>query len=320
MRTSRIAFAFAGLISFTPSAAFAQAWVGEQHEVGLALTTQLGLLSGLRFNGGSSIDPRFTGKAVDLALGIDYVPIDALAVRLQLPLRGTQYTGPQMAPAGEPVVFAHGEYDDGSFHFTPTDASLELAYMFFGDDVALTPFVRGTLPMADYEWSGYAAAGLGLKQLALGLAFGVSGTAFSDSLHRLFLELRYSYSLVERFDEGSDAAAELNLNRSDAYFQGGYFVLDSLALFLTADLSLTHGGLDLTEYPWTRAPFNPADDLRTSHDPLLQQTTFFLGAGVFYQVTDGFGLNAGARFMILGNNVLGATIIQLGLSYNFSLL
>src|SRR5688572_14835909 len=99
-----------------------------------SLTSQLTLLKDLAIFDGSSINDLFSATALDFDLGIEYVPIDALAVRLRLPLKAITYTGVQSAPPGsnlQGIDFAHGRYDDGSMHFTPTDASLELAYMFF---------------------------------------------------------------------------------------------------------------------------------------------------------------------------------------------
>lgn len=310
LRISRVALAF-GLISAAPSSALAQAWIGEQNDLSLSLTSQLTLLDNLAIFDGSAIQDLFSATALDFELGVEYVPIDSFAVRLRVPFKAITYTGEQTAPPGTNLGgldFAHGAYDDGSMHFTTTDLSLELAYMFFGDTFALTPFVRGSLPTG-YEWKGYAAAGLGLKQLALGLSLGLSGSLLTPDLYALFLNMSYSYSFVERLDENT-MTSEVNVNRSDANAQLGYFILDPLAIFVSFDLLLTHDGIELDGNYRNLPP-----DLKANHDPLLRQQAIFFGGGLFYQITDTFGANVNARFMLSAQNVMKATIFQLGLTW-----
>lgn len=246
-------------------------------------------------------------------LGVEYIPIDALAVRLDLEMYAGVYSGPQRGPNPQ-VVYAHGSFDDGSLHFTPTDASLEVAYMVLEHPVAIAPFIRAILPTNDYETSGYAAAGAGLMAAGFGVELGVAHVGTPGT----FATARYMFMLVEREDRGGEVTSSVSLNRSQAQLYAGYDFTDvtdvPLSVALGGSLWLTHGGVQLIDTTATGTP------LFTYHDVIRRQEYLTLGGSVGYVIDDTISVNIGFEQLIWGNNVAEASIIKAGVRWDGNVL
>jgi hypothetical protein len=241
-----------------------------------------------------------------VSLGLEYIPIENLALQASLPMVATKYGGDGMPAA------PHGEYDDGDMHTALTDLRLGARYQLLREIVAFAPHIGGSIPLTDYENVGFANAGRGLKQLHLGASL---GRTLDPVLPNLFVHATYEFSLVERFDDTSteeeaDMTKEVGQNRSDLAFLLGYFFLDGdLRINLGYNWRIHHGGLDFTEL----GPIGST--LERYHDPLLNEEFMLLGGDVGYDLTERVSINASTRFFLRGYNTRDANLFGLGLTF-----
>lgn len=243
------------------------------------------------------------------SLGLEYTPIEHLAVDATLPLMMTKYGGDGIP--GE----RHGDYDDGDFHTTLTDLRMNARYQVLQDIVAFSPHVGFTLPVADYETRGFANAGRHLKALHLG---GSVGKLFDPFAPNLFFQATYEFSLVEKFtgtttDAEAEVTKEVGQNRSDLSLLLGYFFLEGdLRINAGFNWRVTHGGINFTELG-DEIPLN--DPRFTYHDALLNEEFMLLGGDVGYNITDRVSVDVTSRYFVRGYNALDGLRLGVGLTF-----
>ncbi|MDQ3365619.1 MAG: hypothetical protein M3680_09335 [Myxococcota bacterium] len=291
---------FVALVILNASAndAQAQAWVGGQGSLDLALDYNLGKSTKVIGDGATFADAGSTTH--QLTVGAEYVPIPKLAVTVAVPVVFLKYDGNQTAYEHE----GGGRYDDGDLHGTLTDVRGGVRYQLLEEPFALSPHLAVSIPVADYETVGNTVAGRHLKALHAGLGAGyVIGNA-------TYVHLMYEFSLVEKYDRTPDTAKH-SQNRSDLAFTIGHKLLDHrLDLHADANMRKAHGGVSL------RAQSTLTDDEELYHDAILKEDIVLVGGGIGYQVSNSFSLSLSARFFLTGTNTQNASVVALGAAWS----
>ena len=133
-------------------------------------------------------DERASTIAQVFAVDGDVGLTDRLALSAELNYLTTKWTG--SGTQHNPLV------DSGSWNAAFQDARVGVRYQALdGSAWMLTPSVAVVLPVTDYEFSGHAALGLGLKELQLGMSVGRFFNLFGQS--RAYFEGSYFYSFLE---------------------------------------------------------------------------------------------------------------------------
>lgn len=276
----------------------AQAWVGEATSLdvdldyNLAISEKVVTDTDIEFAQAGSRTQQFT-------LGAEFVPLNRLALNVDLPLVLLTYTGNQMAyphPGG-------GKYDDGNTHATLTDIRGGVRYQILEEPLAVSPHVAVSIPVADYETIGNTVAGRHLKKLHLGLGVGrVIGSA-------TYVHLLYEFSLVEKYDANADTEQH-SQNRSDFAATIGHKVLDQrLDIHIDANIGLTHGGVSLASLTALSA------DEQMFHDAIAKEEAYLVGGGLGYQISDALTVSASARLFVAGQNTQNASVFAFGVSW-----
>jgi hypothetical protein len=154
--------------------------------------------------------------------------------------------------------------DDGDWNADFQDVRLGLRYSIEKGPWAVTPLVGIVVPTHDYETVGHSAVGRNLKELQLGAAFGrLLGRRYGP---RAYFDGFYAYSLVEEI-------GNLNLDRSNASLEFGYFVKHFLTLRVFGAWQHAHGGID-----WS-TDIHDDDDFHI-HDQGAAASFYRAGVGV----------------------------------------
>lgn len=276
----------------------AQAWVSDKGNLDASLDYNLGIsdkvvgASTAKFPNAGTTTNQFT-------LGADYVPVEHLGLALSLPFAALKYTGDKNAyphPGG-------GRYDDGAYHGTLTDLAFRARYQLPIDQLAISPHIGFSVPVANYETVGNTVAGRHLKQLHLGVAI---GKFITDDFYG---QVVYEYSFVGSYDRTADTA-KYGQNHSDLAAALGYKVLDG-RLDINANLTyrVTHGGINFEEFSTLPA------DVIMYHDPVLAEKILLIGAGVGYPVSNTVTVSAAAAFFITGSNTQNASVFDLSVGW-----
>lgn len=229
---------------------------------------------------------------------IEYVPVNHLAVGVQLPFDGLTYLGNKT----EYVHRGGGAYDDGSTHYVATDFRADVRYQLLEDPFVFTPIIGVSVPVTAYETVGNTVAGRHLDQLIVGAAIG-------RMINNFYVHAVYTYSFVQRVDY-SEATKRFNENHSDGSLRIGYRLLhDKLDINLEGDGRITHGGLDFDDSTNTKAEF-------LYHDAYLHEDILLVGPGLEYQLTDKLALDAYARIFVTGLNTQNASVFGLNVTWN----
>jgi hypothetical protein len=281
----------------------AQAWVGDKGALDVSLDYNLGISDKVIGDGTTGPEGKFIKSGTtthQVTLGLEYVPINRLAISVSLPFVALKYTGDKTAyphPGG-------ASYDNGKTHATLTDLRSTIRYAVLRMPVALSPHIGFTLPVADYETVGNTVGGRHLKAISVGAGV---GTLFDSDT---YIHALYEYSFVEKYDRTPDTA-KAGQNRSDASFTLGQKLYEQrVDLHADANLRVTHGGLAFHDYLiWT-------PDEKMYHDPILRESIFLVGAGIGYQVSNSFSLQAAARLFVKGYNTQNASVIAVGMTWS----
>lgn len=312
------------VIGSVHATASAQAWVPDQGQLGLSLDYNVSRSSKVVTNTTFSYpDAGTTGHQV--TLGIEYIPIEKLAVTASLPFVMLKYNGSFNA-AGK-ATFAHpggGSYDDGSYHSTLTDLRAGVRYQLLDDPIALAPLLAVTIPVSDYETIGNTVAGRHLKQIHAGLSAGyIIGIA-------TYLHAQYEFTLSEKYDRTSAADAmhetkNSSQNYSDVSFTVGTKVLDyKLDLHLAANTRIAHGGVSFGDLDPINVeggvprPSSLSLNQLLYHDAILKEDILLVGAGVGYAISPAVSVSLDARYFVeaLSRNTQNASVIALGVEWS----
>lgn len=299
VRFSYIAASVLAALGAMGSDARAQAWVGEQGSLDLALDYNYARSTKVVFNSDFE-SPNAGVTTQQFMASAEYVPIQRLAVSVGLPLVLLKFRG-------DPVAGLHpggSRYDDGDTHATLTDLRAGVRYQVLDDVVALSPHLAGTLPVADYETVGNAVGGRHLMALHAGLGVGtVIGAA-------TYLHALYEFSLVEKYD-ATPVTEEIGQNRSDIALTIGHKLLDQrLDIHLDGNLRLAHGGINFVDF----AMLDP--DEERYHDALLKEDILLVGGGLGYQLSNSLALSLSVRAFVWGNNTQNASVGALGITWS----
>ncbi len=306
MRAARSLCNLAGgvfvVVWLSASSASAQPYVSEPGSLGTSFDYSLGLSKDVVLqNGDLASDSGFMESPTtthSFVFGIEYVPIEKLAVDATIPVMLIKYTG-EMDHA--PVV---GAWDDGDMHATLQDFRLNARYQVLAEPLAFTPHLGFTIPMMDYETNGFANVGRHLKQLHIGASV---GRTLEPVLENLFIVARYEFTLSEKFDETPETE-EVGQNRSDIDLMIGYAFLDGkLGVNVAGNWRIAHGGVGFDEL--TSPPLNDF------HDPLLDEEFIYLGGGADYTLSETLSVGAFTRFYVHGQNTRTQNLFGLNVSW-----
>lgn len=295
---SRRAFVIVLIVLGLTAVAQAQAIVDDKGTLSASLTHNFAFADSIAEKPQNS--PNVFVHAQTTTLGVEYVLIDKLAVGASLPLVGTLYNKTKSGAAFDP----HGPYDDGNYHFTLQDLKADVRYMVLPNPHALAFNVGLTVPVADYPVQGSAASGRHLVQGR----FGVATTISPGFLPRSFINAGYELTLSQKFNHSADTS-KFGQSRSDLTAQLGYFVTEKLPVFLATVLHVQHDGVEFVNFNMLTA------DQKLFHDPILKESTFLLGLGASYQLTEKFYASGSYMQFIAGNNTLNSNVVTLGLGW-----
>jgi len=288
-----------GLLAAGTIAAHAQAWTPQARTLGLDGSYQLGYATRTENVDISVIHHLFVPT-------VEYGITDELAVSASLPFFMGQCPD---CPTLDGGTHAHGSYDDGSYHATPTDFRLTARYMIPVSFVSITPQIGGSIPVRSYEWAGNAAAGRRLKAAYLGLNLGAD---LDDYIPRTTVHLAYEFALVEKFKQAGPEGEALNQNYITFAAQIGHSI-GPFHLNAALDLHYGLGGIAFSDFPML------TDLERKNHDPILLETIWLAGGGVGYDLGDHTSLYAAVRIFVSGENTSNASTFGLGASWDVDL-
>lgn len=285
-------------LALAPARALAQAWVPEKGSLDVGLDYNLGVSTKII---GDKMDFADAGSTTHQMTAIaDYVPIEHLGVTVDVPAIAIRYSGSK-------TMYPHpggGQYDDGNYHYTLTDLRAGARYQVLEDPLAIAPYLAFSVPMVDYENVGNSVAGRHLRALHVGSSF---GRLIGESS---YAHLTYEFSFVQRYNKSKFTEFH-NQNHTDIAVSFGHKLLDDrLDLHVDANLLITHGGVNFSEFgTLTR------DEL-LYHDPILKEDIALVGGGAAYQLTPAWGINASLRAFVWGQNAQNANVLALGVFWS----
>lgn len=294
----------------TPTLASAQAWVNDEGELAVNLRSDYQTSQGVWH--GSTLVTGLPAASVNSNLAVEYVPLEHLALGIGLNSNGATYTGPQSIPGNTSIILAHGRQDDGKYHWNITDLDLDAHYQVYDGAVAITPLIRGRIPVTDYEHRGYASAGSHLAEIGVGVNVGKYGLGLDD----LVLQVGYAFTYVEKASEGGAETEQYRVNRSDAELSLAYLVSSKFIVGVAGVFRYTHDGFDLADYP----NLAPGSQLITWHDPVLKVRYFAPAVVASYQFNQSWSLLGRFAAVVWGENASNPISFGLTLGYTNNLL
>ena len=195
----------------------------------------------------------------------------------------------------------HGPPDTGFYHPTFQDARIGIRYNVFNRKLIVTPFIAAVIPTHHYETRGHTAVGRDLHELQFGVNI---GRDLEDILPRTYVQGRYSYAIAQH-------VAQLNLNRSTADWEFGYYVTPRFSLRFTGAWQHSYGGI--------RIPLDSAmPDYHELHDRAAKSNFTRFGGGLSFSLTKFVDLHADFGNTARGTNTHAARGMSLGISWRFS--
>jgi hypothetical protein len=279
-----------------PPVALAQAWLPPKGEASISEGAQYSNARyHLLFDGRR--DDRGVMEWYHAITDVSYSVTDRFAVQLGIPYVISRYTGNfPHRPVGRPTI------DDGAWHRTFQDLSVEVRFMATTGSLVVTPFLAGGMPAAHYERLGHAAAGRYVREYTAGVNL---GRRLDPILPNGYAHARLSFTMPER-------VLGIWHNRNNADVELGHFVGRSVGLRVLAEWQWTHGGL--------RIPLDaPAGSATAAvHDQLSKDSRVVLGAGVTFAATGSLDLSATAMKTMSGENSLLLRGVSLAATWSFS--
>ena len=195
----------------------------------------------------------------------------------------------------------HGPPDTGFYHPTFQDARIGIRYNVINRQLIVTPFIATVIPTHHYETRGHTAVGRDLHELQFGVNI---GRDLEDILPRTYVQGRYSYAIAQH-------VAQLNLNRSNADWEFGYYVTPRFSLRFTGAWQHSYGGI--------RIPLDSAmPDYHELHDRAAKSNFTRFGGGLSFSLTKFVDLHADFGNTARGTNTHAARGMSLGISWRFS--
>lgn len=251
-----------------------------------------------------------------LLLGLEYVPIERLAIRADIPFMVTRFHGE--ANAFPP----HGSYDDLKPHATFQDLRVGARYQVLRQPFALAPHIGASIPLANYESQGYSAPGRDLHQFHFGLS---AGGTLAPWLPSLYVHARYEFSVVEDVKVTPETEA-FELHRSDLSVQVGYFISRLIQVYAAIDSRITHGGFDFLDWldGCPRRPGEPGEctytpAVRNNHDRVADEHFTIVRGGVVISPTEDLSIDTMAGTLVRGYNTRRIRVFNVSLRHTFTL-
>jgi hypothetical protein len=289
---SKLALCLVAVLS--PAAAGAQAWLPDKGAFNTSLIYN-NVLNKVHWTAtGDQVDAGHT-RSETIAFLANYAITDRVMVSGSLPYVNTKFWGPP-SHGGAPGF----DVDNGEEHGSFTDLRVGVHFQALEQPFALAPFVAYVTPISDYYYRGHAAQGRNVEELLIG--FG-AGKSLDRWLRRTFVQMRYSYSFVEKVLDRVHDRENLNL-------EIGTFINSRWNVSAYGAFQWTHGGLD--------APIPASSPYFYNHDSLLEEEYINAGVGTGYALTS--DLTAFAIYMHGFEGRNGHKMNQgltLGFSYGF---
>ena len=238
-----------------------------------------------------------TWNDADLALG--YGITDRLAARLAVPFVVSQYVGAFPHP---PLFPGHQDQDNGNWYGTFGDFAMEMRFRATKGALVVTPLVGFSIPTG-YEYYSHSAAGRGLKEARIGVNL---GRLLDPVIPHSFIQVRYTFSIPEK-------VLGISHDRSNTFFDAGYFVTPSLTLSVIGDWQVTHGGWRNPE----DVPL-PPDPNFLYHDQLQRSNYLRLGGSLTYALTKSIDIAASYYASAYVRSELNMSGFALYFTYGFS--
>jgi hypothetical protein len=276
-----------------PATVFAQAWVPPKGEGSVSFTYQKVDVRD-HFDSTGATEDRGRIHTHNAIMALEYGLTDKLALDFDLAYVASRFEGRGRKP--------HGPDDDGFYHPKFQDAHLGLRYNVARRRLVVTPFIGFTIPTNDYEVRGHSAVGRGFHELLIGVNV---GRQLETMLPNSYVQVRYSYAILKRFDG-------LNLNRSNADWEVGWFANKLISFRFIGGLQRTHGGL---EFPPNVKLTAEEFDI---HDRVARANYLQLGGGVTFSVNRSFDIHTAYARTVSARNTHGDGGIIIGFSWRFS--
>jgi len=195
----------------------------------------------------------------------------------------------------------HGPPDTGFYHPTFQDAVIGVRYNVYSRQLVVTPLVAVVIPTHHYETRGHTAVGRDVKELHIGVNV---GRDLEGIIPRTYIDARYFYSISQKVED-------LNLNRSNADFEFGYFARPRVSLRFTGAWQHSYGGI--------RIPLDAnRPDYHELHDRAAKSNFVRFGGGVSYSLTRAFDLHIDVGNTARGTNTHASRGFSVGISWRFS--
>jgi opacity protein-like surface antigen len=296
------------LVVLSASRVLAQAWLPPKGDSSVSFGVQTISFAGHFDTAGNKLQGAGKSRATNLLLGLSYSFTDRFTVDLSLPYVITKYTGQQEELTFGNPLFHPAILDDGSSHSAFQDFHLDLRYNVFRDskrpilrNLSVTPFFSFVVPSHAYDWHGESAFGRDLREYVLGVS---AGRLLSPVLRKAYFQGQYSYAFVQKVND-------IPLNHSNVDLELGYFLPHSLSVRGFGNWLHTHGGITIEQ-----ALQNP--EIFPVHDRLLRASSWHLGAGTTYSLTESMDLSFSYITYLAGTDTHFGRAITIGTSWNFS--
>jgi hypothetical protein len=276
-----------------PATIFAQAWVPPKGDGSVSFTYQKVDVRD-HFDSTGAAEDKGRIHTHNAIMALEYGLTDKLALDFDLAYVASRFDGGSRKP--------HGPDDDGFYHPKFQDAHLGLRYNIARRRLVVTPFIGFTIPTHDYEVRGHSAVGRGFHELLIGVNV---GRRLETILPNSYVHVRYSYAILKRFDG-------LNLNRSNADWEVGWFANKLISFRFIGGWQRTHGGL---EFP-PNVKLTP--DEFDIHDRVARANYLQLGGGVTFSVNRSFDIHTAYAKTVSARNTHGDGGIIIGFSWRFS--
>ena len=252
------------------------------------------------------------GKAFDvgliqsnaMVLDGDIGITDKLAVNAAVVLVNTRYV---VGPRG--FGTHSSEADDGRWNTGFQDGRIGAQYMAFNNGtVALTPAISWGFPTTAYNTAGHAALGTGIKELRMGLEWGLNFAR----LPRAIFTGAASYAFM-------DNPAEIPIDRTNVMVGFAYF-LPWFDLQGWTEYQAIHGGLDWlgdlahlpTDHPDREHNF-------FNHDRASDADFWRIGGGIAVPIGTKLEAFGNVATSVWGINTVRATTVTIGVTYRVRL-
>jgi hypothetical protein len=272
---------------------YAQAWPPLQGEGQVTVTYENLYVrdhfdyAGKRFNGG----PIRTNTVITT---FEYGLTNKLTLDSQLTHVTSKYEG-FVGPV------PHGPPDTGFYHPTFQDLRIGVRYNLLSRQLVVTPFIATVIPTHHYETRGHTAVGRDLHELQFGVNV---GRDLGEMIPRTYIEARYSYAIAQHVEK-------LNMNRSNADWEFGYFVNSRFSVRFTGAWQHSDGGI--------RIPLDSGlPDYHDLHDRAARSNFVRFGGGLSFSLTRSIDLHADFGNTPIGTNTHAARGLSLGISFRFS--